>query len=151
MDEIENKKANYMWAQLKELGVKELIISFEGSGDDGQIDDIIAEPKTDLRVNFMAYQYETKQSRQRERLDHRIQDWAYDYLDTTCVEDWVNNEGGYGQIKIYDIDTQKLNIEVEITSRYMSEEDNDYQEYRETNFDQFMIEAKQAAKAKENA
>ena len=35
----------YAWAQLKELGVEEIEIEFEGGGDEGQIEGVTTEPK----------------------------------------------------------------------------------------------------------
>jgi hypothetical protein len=67
---------------LKGLGVKTVDVSYSGSGDEGYVNGVILTPKLE---NFD---------------DGRLQDLLYDYLDPAHVGDWVNNEGGFGEIQI---------------------------------------------------
>jgi hypothetical protein len=67
---------------LKGLGVKEVDVSYSGSGDEGYVNGVVLTPTIE---GFD---------------DSRLQDLLYDYLDPAHVGDWVNNEGGFGEIKI---------------------------------------------------
>ena len=76
---------------LQDLGVKQVIIRYSGSGDSGQIDDIFyirssddEESSTDIGVNDTVHSI--------------IESRSYTLLNP--IEDWYNNEGGYGTIKI---------------------------------------------------
>ena len=98
-----------MLALLKRLGTTRVVITFDGGGDQGQVEGITWEGLSDLKqhsfdetLKIMNYGkgtlYDvsfTKNSTVRDALDH----WAYELLDGTQY-DWVNNEGGWGTITI---------------------------------------------------
>ena len=84
----------------KDQGIKEIKINFSGSGDSGDIDDVefytfnggYITPKevdTDTFINLA---------------------WGLIAEKVDPVGDWVNNEGGYGNITIY-AETGKYDIE----------------------------------------
>lgn len=75
---------------LKGMGVKKVDVSYSGSGDEGYINDVIFTPPVD--------KYERP---------HRLDDLLYDYLDPAHIGDWVNNEGGFGEISI-NLETGKV-------------------------------------------
>ena len=80
--------------KLKDLGVERVEINFSGSGDSGDIDEVLclvkeAEDITNSIENFKP-------------IENALADWAYDIIGkkVNTVGDWVNNEGGYGTIMI---------------------------------------------------
>lgn len=91
----------YAWAQLKELGVKEIEIEFEGGGDQGQIEEITTEPKVNTSCPFLGNEVAkdlfTEDGGHQLYADLRdvLETWAYKLLDETG-EDWVNNDDGLG-------------------------------------------------------
>lgn len=96
-------------------GVRTLIIHFDGSGDDGQIQEVEAFREGDADAGdwptlSTSATYDEAKARREEYLRRRIElhpkledkarDLAYSILNNYCPGDWVNNEGGFGQIKI---------------------------------------------------
>jgi hypothetical protein len=75
---------------LKGLGVKKVDVSYSGSGDEGYVNEVVLTPTLGPEFD-----------------DVRLQDLLYDYLDPAHVGDWVNNEGGFGEITI-DLETGKV-------------------------------------------
>ncbi len=74
---------------LKGMGVKTVHVGYSGSGDEGCINEVITKPEVkDFNTD-------------------RINGLLYDYLDPAHVGDWVNNEGGFGEIEI-DLETGKV-------------------------------------------
>lgn len=73
---------------LKGMGVKKVDVAYSGEGDSGNINEIVFTP--DL-PGFDRTQ---------------LENILYDYLDPAHVGDWVNNEGGFGEISI-DLETGK--------------------------------------------
>jgi hypothetical protein len=86
---------------LKDRGVKKIRVTYEGSGDSGAIEDVDYYDKEDdehycIQLGITDSQHDD------------IQNLAYPMLDG--IEDWYNNEGGYGSIYI-DLDEFTYNIE----------------------------------------
>jgi hypothetical protein len=79
-------------AVLKEIGIEKIDIAFSGYGDEGPISEVIFSPSLPKNSGFDLSQFD---------------DDLYDYLDPARVGDWVNNEGGFGEIQI-DVATGKL-------------------------------------------
>lgn len=67
---------------LKGLGVTRVDVAYSGSGDEGFINEVILTPPV---PGFNT---------------SRLHNLLYDYLDPAHVGDWVNNEGGFGEISI---------------------------------------------------
>jgi hypothetical protein len=86
---------------LKDRGVKQIRITYEGSGDSGAIDNVLYYDKEDD-------EYYSSQLNINESQHDDIQNLAYPMLDG--LEDWYNNEGGYGTITI-DLDEFIYNIQ----------------------------------------
>lgn len=94
---------------LKDLGVKNVDISFSGSGDSGDIDEV------EFRSFDGAYctstvieQFALKSI----KVDELFADLAWDIISDKVdpVGDWVNNEGGYGSIRI-DVEEQRFDLD----------------------------------------
>lgn len=75
---------------LKGAGVKKVDVAYSGSGDEGYVNDIIFTPELGARFD-----------------KNRLEELLYNYLNPAHVGDWVNNEGGFGEISI-DLETGKV-------------------------------------------
>lgn len=75
---------------LKGAGVKKVDVAYSGSGDEGYVNDVVFTPT--LGQDFDK---------------SRLEELLYEYLDPAHVGDWVNNEGGFGEISI-DLETGKV-------------------------------------------
>jgi len=77
--------------KLEDLGVKQIKVEYSGEGDSGQIDETFFENKEgeDLIQEIS------------ESIVDFVHDYCYDHiLNTDIIEDWINNEGGRGTVKI---------------------------------------------------
>lgn len=72
---------------LDDLGIEKIIVNYSGSGDSGQIDEILFE---DIEGN--------DNTEVNDDIREQIESLSYRLLDG--VEDWYNNEGGFGTIVI---------------------------------------------------
>jgi hypothetical protein len=86
---------------LKDRGIAKILVTYEGSGDSGAIDNVLYYDKEDD-------EYYSSQLNISESQHNDIQNLAYPMLDG--IEDWYNNEGGYGSINI-DLDEFTYDIE----------------------------------------
>lgn len=86
---------------LKDRGITKIIVTYEGSGDSGSIDNVLYYDKEDDE-HYCAQLGIT------ESQHNDIENLAYPMLDG--IEDWYNNEGGYGGITI-DLDEFTYDIE----------------------------------------
>lgn len=95
---------------LRAQGVRQVTVSFDGSGDSGSIDEV---SYGDARVDGSALTVEievanrvlnggrwvTVRRLEQRNLDTAIEELTSDYLDETNV-DWYNNDGGFGELTI---------------------------------------------------
>lgn len=141
----------YAWAQLKELGVTDVTFEFEGGGDEGQIEEVLTEPKVNTSCPFLGNEVAkdlfTEDSGFQQYADLRdvLETWAYKLLDETG-EDWVNNEGGYGSITVTGFQKEKLDIMTDMNVRVITNENSTYAMEIPMDFDQLMLQAKQQAR-----
>jgi hypothetical protein len=94
---------------LRDLGLMQVTVRFDGSGDSGSIDKAEFEPAikpAGITVpvrratrEFIQGDWRYAYSVEQVSLDAAINDIAHDYLDETGV-DWYNNDGGYGDLVI---------------------------------------------------
>lgn len=140
----------YAWAQLKELGVTDVTFEFEGGGDEGQIEEVLTEPKVSLAVPFLGNEvakdlFTIDDYQQYADLRDVLESWAYKLLDETG-EDWVNNEGGYGSITVTGFQKEKLEVVTDMNVRIVQDENSQHEMEIPMDFDQLMIQAKQQAR-----
>jgi hypothetical protein len=85
---------------LKDLGVKRIEISFSGSGDSGDIDDVEFHDSDGSYLTNLVK--ETFSNKSEIDIDNELRDiaWALVNEKVDTVGDWVNNEGGFGSITI---------------------------------------------------
>jgi hypothetical protein len=83
--------------KLADLGVTAIRISYSGGGDDGSIDEILAtrDKIDDFDDVYSLDFFEEIDSENRTV----IADWCHEKL-LNDIEDWWNNEGGYGYLYI---------------------------------------------------
>lgn len=100
---------------LKDLGVIKILINYSGGGDSGQIDHITYH-------NKYFYPYDLVNSSEiPEKIRVNVEDAAYRLLDG--INDWYNNEGGYGTIHI-----ELSDLEYNIDAHYYEEAPSTYNE-----------------------
>ena len=99
MIKYDKVKLKRILLELKDLGIKRAYIYFDGSGDDGEIHDI--DFQNYLHDRPPAYNEVQTPS---DKIMEDLRDWAYDmiteYVDGEYGGDWVNNDGGYGNINL---------------------------------------------------
>ena len=94
---------------LKDRGVTKIIVSYEGSGDSGSIDGInYYKGEDSFSYSDLDISYD---------MDDKLQNLCYPMLDD--IEDWYNNDGGYGTITI---DLDKLHYDIANHVRYTNYE-----------------------------
>ena len=76
--------------KLKDLGVDKVEVMYSGSGDNGDIDEVIYYDKAGEVVEIEKDYVETHD---------KLQDYAHILLND--IEDWWNNDGGYGVLNIF--------------------------------------------------
>jgi hypothetical protein len=106
---------------LKDRGVAKITVTYEGSGDSGSIDNVLYYDKED--DEHYSSQLDITESQHND-----IQNLAYPMLDG--IEDWYNNEGGYGSISI-DLDEFTYSIEnnIRVTEVEMYNHNGTLKEY----------------------
>lgn len=119
VDEEQDPIRMAIMAELQQQGVAKVTIEFDGSCDEGQIDDITcmmldgSDGSLDFAANIpgktipagartwssKARAYITETSDRPATMAEVLDEWAYDLLEETSV-DWVNGDGGFGEIII---------------------------------------------------
>jgi hypothetical protein len=89
---------------LKGMGVKKVDVAYSGSGDEGYVNDVVCTPPLE-----------------RSQVITRLEELLYDYLDPAHVGDWVNNEGGFGELTI-SLETGKVRGSVSFYETTVSSE-----------------------------
>jgi hypothetical protein len=110
---------NAVMTELVQRDIAEVVIEFDGCGDEGQIDSMHCTkvdgtegslefpsniPGTRVSAgsmiwNHRASKYVNEPVDRPAMMADILDEWAYELLQQTGV-DWINNEGGYGQILI---------------------------------------------------
>jgi len=94
---------------LKDRGVTKIEVEYAGSGDSGSIDNIVYYKGEDI---FSYSDLDITHD-----MDDRLQNLCYPMLDN--IEDWYNNDGGYGTVTI---DLDKLHYDIANHVRYTTYE-----------------------------
>jgi len=102
--------------KLKDKGINKIEITFSGSGDSGDIDDLIYYDITDK------YYYSrdmVKNSYMTDEEYNLLQNDCYEFIDDAIEgADWYNNEGGFGDITI---DLDSMTADVKYSQRTVEE------------------------------
>lgn len=107
---------------LNAANISAVTVTFDGEGDSGQIDDIIAYtgdaqtelPKTPLTIEVVSWGTDTAREAEAETLHSAIEDLCYAYL-SQQHGGWENNDGAFGE---FTIDVTKRTIELEFNGRF---------------------------------
>jgi hypothetical protein len=119
--------------QLKMLGVAKVGISFQGSGDSGEIDYIelynansedIPMP-TDMVAWTKQVYGEQKPETKQVKLRDALEDIGYRVLDETGM-DWYNNEGGQGYVYLNVDSDAVFNVNVDMEINITQTEDHEF-------------------------
>ena len=94
------EKLTGVFVILKDMGIAKIRVDYSGGGDSGAIDSVVFE---DSKRNEIIIGEELIPDYDAQK----IESIAYDYLNH--IEDWWNNEGGYGSFYI-DLNTMEYNI-----------------------------------------
>ena len=98
---------------IKDKGIETIEITFSGGGDDGDIDDV------NFIKNDMHHANLNADEEKNEKIIRIITDWGWSIIEDTAdtAGDWVNNQGGYGEIiinvfnKTYDVNYHQYTTE----------------------------------------
>ena len=85
-------KTAMLFAALKDAGVTNVEIRYDGGGDSGQVED----------VEFFGDNLDAKSIH--DNFEGDLQDLGYHLLEQHYDYDWYNNDGGYGTISIELVD-----------------------------------------------
>jgi|SRR6266404_2966448 len=113
MSKFKNPDLDYMLPHLKLAGVTKITVSFDGSGDSGEITDITAK-NFDLEVQCPGKQ---------DSYERLLSAVMGAYLEDK--EDWYNNDGGYGSITI---DLTHRTIQCDMNIRITNIEEYTYED-----------------------
>jgi hypothetical protein len=116
--------ARLLIQKLKECGIKEVVVTFDGSGDSGQIEEVsygFAVDKPDAFVEWVQISSSWENGNWVEKtqvkkidIDSALENFCYEALEDAGI-DWYNNAGGYGELRI-NLDPIEINLEV--STRY---------------------------------
>ena len=136
-----------LFTHLKLLNVNSFEIEFDGSGDDGQIDQIYFYDANNETINIpsntISWVYseygDTKPHEQQVTLQKAVEDLGYQMLNESG-HDWYNNDGGYGNISVL-IEGQdgKPYVDMDMNIRIS---DSEHYEYGNDSFSMFADEDK---------
>lgn len=118
--------------QLNLLGAKRVVVTFQGGGDDGQIDEVYMidnnEAYIDIPDDMIAWTtltYGNQQSEQKQtKLVDALEDLCSRALDNTGL-DWYNNDGGQGNLVI-DLKESPPNIKLNVGINHTTTDDYEY-------------------------
>ena len=119
----ETTKANkaVIFEALSAAGIDLVNVTFDGEGDSGQIENIIARkgevqiPISDQTVTVQSGSWDGKEVSVREQsLGEAIEQLCYDFLEQEHGG-WENNDGAFGE---FTLDVEGKNVELEFNGRY---------------------------------
>lgn len=90
---------------IKDKSIETIEITFSGGGDEGDIDDV------NFIKNGMHYANLNADEKKNEDIIKIITDWGWNIIEETAdtAGDWLNNQGGYGEI-IIDVFNKTYNV-----------------------------------------
>jgi hypothetical protein len=120
--EVGKANKTVVFDALSAAGITSVTIEFDGEGDSGQIESVIAcqgeaqVPIPEQALTLQSASWDGKEVRPREMpFDEAIERLCYDYLEETHGG-WENNDGAFGDFKLSVADRT---VELEFHGRYM--------------------------------
>lgn len=92
-----------LFTKLVDEGATSIEIYYEGGGDSGWIEEVNTDNDVDINKDELEV----------------LEEWAYDVLAKHLYYDWVNNEGGYGWIRV---NLEEVTFNIEGYARTVEEE-----------------------------
>jgi hypothetical protein len=114
-----NEEKALTWAtvamHIKDLGYRYLGAYFDGSGDSGYIEEIIASNDLEKLEENNVWDIHDGINIKKLNLSDELQRFVSDELDeiSSSQDDWWNNEGGYGKC-IIDLNSNEYNLDIDI-------------------------------------
>jgi hypothetical protein len=114
--ELQPRNKAVLFDALKAAGVTHVIVSFDGSGDSGQIENIEAKageestalPSPDVEL-ARAEWGKSEPQRMTVTIREAVEQLAYDFL-TTKHSGWEDNEGAYGEF-LFDVAARTITLD----------------------------------------
>jgi hypothetical protein len=123
LKEVNERNKQALFAALATTPITSITVDFNGEGDSGQIDDVIAYtnsdpvpiPEMQISLEYVGFGSTSNVTlRPPCTLQEAIQDACYGYLEHTHGG-WENNDGAYGT---FEIDVSERTIDLEFNGRY---------------------------------
>ena len=123
--------ARLLIQKLKECGIKEVVVSFDGSGDSGQIEEVSfgSMDQPDAFVEWLEIDSTWVEGSWVEKTEVKSID-IHSALESFCYEaleeagiDWYNNDGGYGELRI---NLDPIEVHLEVSTRYTQTETSSF-------------------------
>lgn len=120
---VQKPYARLLIQKLKECGIKEVVVSFDGSGDSGQIEDVSfgSMQKPDASVEWVVTDstwvngvWVEKHEVKSIDIHSALESFCYEALEDAGI-DWYNNDGGYGELRI---NLDPIEVYLEVNTRY---------------------------------
>ena len=111
-----NKKA--VFDALEAAGISQILVTFHGEGDSGQIEDVAAEPagpipKTPITLHHTQWGLDDM-TQSETTLDEAVESLCYDYLEQEHGG-WENNDGAYGE---FTFDVAERTMSLDFNARF---------------------------------
>jgi len=100
--------SNTLIGLLQAAGYSHVVMKYDGQGDSGQVEEVIGYKNGDIAALDEVF-------------IKKLDILAYDILEHYCPGDWVNNEGGFGQITVHL--SGDADVELEFSQRVRTTED----------------------------
>lgn len=117
-------KFSALWELMHKHELATITVSFDGSGDSGEITDVdydgsndrdkFADLDTGLEFKLSEWMPEHPGNRTLNELVHHLASY---YINDNNDYDWVNNDGGYGTV-VFHADEDPPTVEIEYNIRY---------------------------------
>lgn len=123
-----NKAA--LFDALDAAGIVTVVITFDGEGDSGQIEDVIVRNTEgdvalpDAHIEFASVtRFDADPKRRTVPVEEALEEMAYSFL-REAHAGWENNDGAYGE---FTFDVTNRTISLNYNERYLSVETHDHQ------------------------
>jgi hypothetical protein len=126
LGEVNERNKHALFTALATTAIISITVAFDGEGDSGQIDDVVAYtdaghvpiPEMQISLEYVGFGGPSNVTLRPCTLQEAIQDACYGYLEHTHGG-WENNDGAYGS---FTFDVANRSIELEFNGRYTATE-----------------------------
>jgi hypothetical protein len=126
LEDVNERNKRVLFDALATTPLTSITVNFDGEGDSGQIDDVIAYagddqvpvPEMQISLEYVGFGGTSQVTLRPCTLQEAIQDACYGYLEHTHGG-WENNDGAYGS---FTFDVANRSLELEFNGRYTATE-----------------------------